>query len=85
MISNTGYLGQRTGDNITGNDAWTVAVHTRAGTQRRDRLKKVERTKELPWETEHQLLLGGTGLDEQDRYLSAIHVGDLEILAGADQ
>ena len=48
-------------------------------------LKKVERTKELPWETEHQLLLGGTGLDEQDRYLSAIHVGDLEILAGADQ
>ena len=48
-------------------------------------LKEVERKKELQMEIEHQILLGGTGLDEQDRYLLDIHVGDLETSSGEDQ
>ena len=48
-------------------------------------LKEVERKEELQREIEHQILLGGTGLDEQDRYLLEINVGDLETSSGEDQ
>ena len=48
-------------------------------------LKAVERKEELQREIEHQILLGGTGLDEQDRYLLEINVGDLETSSGEDQ
>ena len=48
-------------------------------------LKAVERKEELQREIEHQILLGGTGLDKQDRYLLEINVGDLEISSGEDQ
>ena len=30
-------------------------------------------------------MLGGTGLDEQDRYLLEINVGDLDMSSGEDQ
>ncbi len=36
-------------------------------------------------EIEHQVMLGGTGLDEQDRYLLEINVGDLDTSSGEDQ
>ena len=49
------------------------------------RLKAVERKEELQREIEHQVMLGGTGLDEQDRYLLEINVGDLETSSGEDQ
>ncbi len=48
-------------------------------------LKAVEKKEELQREIEHQILLGGTGLDEQDRYLLEINVGDLETSSGEDQ
>ena len=48
-------------------------------------LKAVERKEELQREIEHQILLGGTGLDEQDRYLLEINLGDLETSSGEDQ
>ena len=48
-------------------------------------LKAVERNEELQREIEYQILLGGTGLDEQDRYLLEINVGDLETSSGEDQ
>ena len=48
-------------------------------------LKAVEMKEELQREIEHQLMLGGTGLDEQDRYLLEINVGDLESSSGEDQ
>ena len=48
-------------------------------------LKAVERKEELQREIEHQILLGGTGLDRQDIYLLEINVGDLEISSGEDQ
>ena len=37
-------------------------------------LKAVERKEELQREIEHQVMLGGTGLDEQDRYFLEINV-----------
>ena len=48
-------------------------------------LKVVERKEELQREIEHQVLLGGTGLDEQDRYLLEINMGDLDTPSGEDQ
>ena len=48
-------------------------------------LNAVERKEELQREVEHQILLGGAGLDKQDRYLLEINVGDLEISSGEDQ
>ena len=48
-------------------------------------LKAVERKEELQREIEHQVMLGGTGLDEQDRYLLEINVGDLDTSSGEDQ
>ena len=45
-------------------------------------LKAVKRKEELQREIEHQILLGGAGLDRQDRYLLEINVGDLETLSG---
>ena len=48
-------------------------------------LNAVERKEELQREIEHQILLGGAGLDKQDRYLLEINVGDLEISSGEDQ
>ena len=48
-------------------------------------LKAVERKEELQREIEHQVMLGGTGLDEHDRYLLEINVGDLETSSGEDQ
>ena len=48
-------------------------------------LKAVERKEELQREIEHQILLGGAGLDKQDRYLLEINVGDLETSSGEDQ
>ena len=48
-------------------------------------LKAVERQEDLQREIEHQILLGGTGLDEQDIYLLEINVGDLETSSGEDQ
>ena len=48
-------------------------------------LKAVERKEELQREIEHQILLGGAGLDEQDRYLLEINVGGLDISSGEDQ
>ena len=47
-------------------------------------LKAVKRKEELQREIEHQILLGGTGLDRQDRYLLEINVGDLETSSGDD-
>ena len=41
-------------------------------------LKAVERKEELQEEIEHYVILGGTGLDEHDRYLLEINVGDLD-------
>ena len=41
-------------------------------------LTSVERKEESQREIEHQVMLGGTGLDEQDRYLLEINVGDLD-------
>ena len=49
------------------------------------RLKAVERKEELQREIEHQVMLRGTGLDEQDRYLLEINVGDLDTSSGEDQ
>ena len=48
-------------------------------------LKAVERKKELQREIEHQMLLGGTGVYEQDRYLLEINMGDLDTSSGEDQ
>ena len=48
-------------------------------------LKAVERKEELQREIEHQILVGEAGLDEQDRYLLEINVGDLETSPGEDQ
>ena len=48
-------------------------------------LKAVERKYELQRDIEHQLLLGGTVLDEQDRYQLEINVGDLNTSSGEDQ
>ena len=45
-------------------------------------LRAVERKEELQKEIEHQILLGGAGLEEQDRYLLEINVGDLETSSG---
>ena len=36
-------------------------------------------------EIEHQILLGGTGLDKQDQYLLEINVRDLEMSPGDNQ
>ena len=48
-------------------------------------LKAVERKEELQREIEHQIMLGGTGLEEQDRYMLEINIGDLETSSGDDQ
>ena len=48
-------------------------------------LKAVERKEELQREIEHQILLGGIGLEKQDKYLLQINVGVLEILLGDHQ
>ena len=48
-------------------------------------LKAVERKEKLQREIEHQILLDGMRLDEQDRYLLEINVGDLETSSGDDQ
>ena len=48
-------------------------------------LKTVERKEDLQREIEHQSLLGGTGLDEQDRYLLEINMGDLNTSSGEGQ
>ena len=48
-------------------------------------LKAVKRKEELQREIEHQSMLGGTGLDEKDRYLLGINVGDLDMSSGEDQ
>ena len=45
----------------------------------------MERKEELQREVEHHVMLGGTGLDEQDRYLLEINVGDLDTSSGEDQ
>ena len=49
------------------------------------RPKAVERKEELQREIEHQVMLGGTELDEHDRYLLEIKVGDLDTLSEVDQ
>ena len=48
-------------------------------------LKAVKRKEEPQREIEHQLLLGGAGLDDQDKYLLEINVGDLDTALGEDQ
>ena len=48
-------------------------------------LKAVEIKEEIQREIDHQVMLGGTGLDEQDRYLLEINVGDLDTSLGDDQ
>ena len=48
-------------------------------------IKVVKRRKKLQREIEHQMLLGGTQLDEQDRYLLEMNVGDIETSSGEDQ
>ena len=48
-------------------------------------LKAEERKEELEREIEHQVMLGGTGLDEQDRYLLEINVGGLDTSSEEDQ
>ena len=48
-------------------------------------LRAVERKEEIHREIEHQLLVGGAGLDEQDRYLLEINAGDLNTALGEDQ
>jgi hypothetical protein len=48
-------------------------------------LNVVEKKEELQRKIEHQVLLGGTVLDEQDRHLLEIHVGDLDMSSGEDQ
>ena len=45
----------------------------------------VNMSAEIGREIEHQILLGGTGLDKQDRYLLEINVEDLESSSGEDQ
>ena len=49
------------------------------------RLKAVERKEELQREIEHQVVLGGTVLGEQDRCLLEINVGDLDTPSGENQ
>ena len=48
-------------------------------------LEAVERKEEVQREIKYQILLGGTGLDKQDRYLLEINVEDLETPSGDDQ
>ena len=48
-------------------------------------LKAAERKEELQREIEYQIELGGSGLDEQDRYLLEINLEDLETSTGEDQ
>ena len=48
-------------------------------------LKAVEWKEELQREIEDQIELGGSGLDEQDRYLLEIKLEDLETSTGGDQ
>ena len=49
------------------------------------RLKAAERQEELQRKIEHQVLVGGTGLDEQDRCPLGINVEDLDTSSGEDQ
>ena len=85
MFSIVGSLVQRTGDKTTGNYTWTVAVHDCAGSDAVSGLEAVKREEELQREIEHQLLLGGTGLDKRDIYMQEINIGDLETSSGEDQ
>ena len=48
-------------------------------------LKAVESKEELQREIEDQIELGGSGLDEQDRYLLEINLEDPETSTGEDQ
>ena len=48
------------------------------------RLKVLERIEELQGEIEHQIMLGGAGLNKQDRYQLEINAGDLDISSGED-
>ena len=48
-------------------------------------LKAAERKEELQREIEDQIELGGSGLNEQDRYLLEINLEDLETSMGEDQ
>ena len=48
-------------------------------------LKVAERKEELQREIEDQIELGGSGLEEQDRYLLEINLEDLETSTGEDQ
>lgn len=48
-------------------------------------LKVAERKEKLQREIEHQIMLGGAGLEEQDRYLLEINMGNLETSSGEDQ
>ena len=48
-------------------------------------LKAAESKEELQREIEDQIGLGGSGLDEQDRYLLGINLEDLETSTGEDQ
>ena len=48
-------------------------------------LKAAERKEELQREIEDQIELGGSGLDEQCRYLLEINLEDLETSTGEEQ
>ena len=48
-------------------------------------IEQAERKEELQKEIKDQIELGGSGLDEQDRYLLEINLGDLETSMGEDQ
>ena len=49
------------------------------------RMMLAERKEELQRKIEDQIELGGSGLDEQDRYLLEINLEDLETSTGEDQ